>query len=308
MVSSLQGAIRYLILGSLTLYADLGLCQLQHVPEAFARLSAEPEVIILRNALWVPKARGHLQGIQVVSRKRTQKIFLSGSSRRRAYILQADLVQGRTDQLITLMKDPYRHAGGIQSDDTHLVVGIEDNIARTSSKVCVYDARKTDFDQAKPVLTIDRVGEKERYTAGATGMLPLSDTSHLLVVGNWDSRQWDFYLVDVHHATNTFLSSFDAPDHWGSYQSINLLSDKAHIYAIGLYGEQQKGRADLILVSTLPEFSLLMQHVDSKDFHCDGTEFSAAAGLQVDQKGALHIWSAQRTASRQIVLNKFSQE
>ena len=199
--------------------------QVKNVPEAFEALSSKPEIFLLNNNIEVPSDAGHFQGVQVIEKNGTEKLLISGSSLTTAYVLQADLATRKTDKLIPLMKEPYRHAGGIQVSEPYMVVGIEDNFTKTSSKVCLYSYRDANLDKAQPNLTIDREGEAKRQTAGATGLLAI-DNDYLMVVSNWDSRNWDFYCFDPEKSEEKILESFAAPDDWASYQSINLIKDE----------------------------------------------------------------------------------
>jgi len=285
----------------------LGYGQLvKNVPEAFEALSSEPEVILISNEIKVPSEGGHLQGVQVIEKNGTEKLLISGSSITKAYVLQVDLATRKADTLIPLMKEPYRHAGGIQVSEPYMAVGIEDNFTKTSSKVCVYNYRDGNLYKARPTLTMDRKGEPKQQTAGSTGLLAI-DSGYLMVVSNWDSRNWDFYRIDPEQNEKKLLASFAAPDDWASYQSINLIKDEEAMYAIGFYSEEHIGYADLILVSSLEAFEPIMDKVRTKTFNCTNeVDFGAAAGLQVDQEGNLHIWGTQRDPLKQMAVNKFS--
>ena len=301
--------IGFFLIINLGLYPVLGFSQhLKNVPEAFETLSSEPEIILVKNNINVPTDGGHLQGVQVIEKNGTEKLLISGSSHTQAYILQVDLASRKADKLIPLMKDPYRHAGGIQVSEDYLVVGIEDNLIKTSSKVCLYSYRDTNLYKAQPNITINRKGEAKRQTAGATGLLAI-DNNYLMVVGNWDSRIWDFYCIDPEKSEQKMLTSFAAPDDWASYQSINLIMDKEAIYAIGFYKKELVGYADLILISKLGTFIPIMEKVLTKSFNVKkGIDFGTAVGLQVDKEGHLHIWGTQRDALKHIAINKFSQQ
>jgi hypothetical protein len=275
-----------------------------NVRSAFKSLSAKPMAITIQNALDVPLEQGHLQGVQVVN----DKLLISGSSLNQAYLLQVDLASKKTEKLIPLMNAPFRHAGGLQASEEYLAVGIEDNIKKNVSKVCVYPLEGTALETAAPVLIIDRGGKPERNTAGATGILS-SRPGQLVVVGDWDSRNWDFYQCSPMggHAMQT--ASYTVPEDWPAYQSINLIADDEAIYAIGFYGNGQTGSADLILVSKPGNIDLIMEKVASKTFNSSkGVDFQTAAGLQVDEEGKIHVWATQRDALKQIVVNTFSQQ
>lgn len=279
---------------------------MESVPKAFALLGAKPAVFQLDNPIAVPTEKGHLQGVQLVQINGSDRLLISGSSKHTAYVLQANLQTSRTETLIPLMQDPFRHAGGIQVSYPYLVVGIEDNIQKTISKVVLYRLNRKPQDHLEPVITIEREGTAKRFTAGATGLIPMGD-KYLVVVGNWDSRNWDFYLVDPEQSTSESVGTFEAPSDWASYQSINLVKDHEAIYAIGLYGKGGIGRADLIQISQVEAFRPTMSRMMSKDFKCvDGVDFNTAAGIQVDQAGHLHIWATQRDARKQITVSRYS--
>ncbi|MDT7829323.1 hypothetical protein RQM65_11655 [Pricia sp. S334] len=300
--------IGFFLLTLLGVYPVLGYGQqVKNVLEAFEGLSSEPEIMVISNTIEVPSEEGHLQGVQLIENNGNEKLLISGSSLKQAYILQVDLATQKTDALISLMKEPYRHAGGIQVSEPYIVVGIEDNFTKTASKVCLYNYRDGNLSKARPTFSMDRKGEAKRQTAGSTGLLAI-DTGYLMVVSNWDSRNWDFYRIDPEKNKQTMLASFAAPDDWASYQSINLIRDGKAIYAIGFYNKERVGHADLILVSSPENFEPIMEKVSTKTFNCtNAVDFGAAAGLQVDKQGNLHIWGTQRDPLKRIAVNKFSQ-
>lgn len=276
--------------------------QVDDVPAAFNQLNTEPKAIIIENELDVPTFGGHLQGVQVVG----NELYISGSSSTIAYVLVADLTGQRTTKLIELMEKPYKHAGGIQLSAPYMAVGIEDNDAKTRSKVCLYNYEEANLYKANPNMIIVREGEVKRYTAGAVGLLKTDEERYLMVVGNWDSRHWDFYELDTEAAKHRNAYSFAAPGDWGSYQSINLLQDDKAIYAIATYKENRTHKADLILVSNTGEFKPIMRKLQTKIFNTtSGADFGSAAGLQVDANGQLHLWTTSRDADGEIVVNRF---
>ena len=295
-------------MANLLLHPVLGLGQqVEDVPQAFDSLSSEPEVILINNKIKVPHRQGHFQGVQPFNKNGTEKLLISGSSRSQAYVLQIDLTTLKSETLIPLMKDPYRHAGGIQVSEPFLIVGLEDNIIKTTSKVGLYNYQNNALANAQPSITINREGEAKRYTAGATGLLAM-EGGYLAVVANWDSRNWDFYHIDPEKGEQKLFYSFEAPQAWGSYQSINLIKDASAIYAIGFYKKDMMGTADLFRVSKLGSFEPIMEKISSKTFNCkNGVDFNSAVGLQIDQDGKLHIWATQADPAKEIAINKFSQ-
>lgn len=282
--------------------------KVKNVPKAFNTINENPITLHIGNTLNIPAENGHFQGVQVLKSHGRKKLLVSGSSQHRSYILQADMETRKTDTLITLMEDPFRHAGGIQVSNGHLAVGIEDNFTKTIAKACIYNYNNGNLFKVLPNVVIDRTGEDKRPTAGATGLLA-RDEGYLMVVANWDSRIWDFYAVDPDLGKYGLLKSFNAPDDWASYQSINLIMDDESVYAIGFYKELEIGRADLIYVSGVDYFNPQMQKIGTKAFNCtNGVDFIGAAGLEVDDGGKLHIWATQKNASERIAVNVFSQK
>lgn len=305
----LKSLFNLLFLTALGLTVKTGIAQqVENVPLAFASLNSEPISIFVRNKLEVPNTGGHLQGVQWVEQEGNEKLLISGSSLTQAYILRVDLNAQNTDKLITLMNKPFRHAGGFQVSEPYLAVGIEDNHTKTISKVCLYNYRNTNLVNAQPKMLIERTGEPKRQTAGSTGLLSFGG-SFLMVVSNWDSRNWDFYSVDPARNESKLLYQFTAPHEWPSYQSINLIQDKEMIYAVGLYQKGGLGFGDLIEVSKVANFEPIMKHIITKTFECtNAVDFGAAAGIQVDKKGKLHVWGTQRNALSQLVVNRFSEQ
>lgn len=290
------------------IFALTGLGQkVKNVPKAFKALSSEPEIFLIENEIAIPTEGGHLQGVQLIIIDGQDKLLISGSSRTEAYILQTDLLTQKTEELITLMSDPFRHAGGFQVSEPYLAVGIEDNYTKTVSKVSLYNYKKENFQEAEPNFVIERVGEPKAKTAGSVGILE-TNGKYLLVVGNWDSRNWDFYIFDPEKEDSQLLETFTAPDQWPSYQAINLIKDKKAIYAIGFYQKEDKGHADLIFVSKNKSIKPQMKLLLTKTFNVSNlVDFHTAAGLQVDNEGKLHIWATQRDALKQITVNRFSE-
>ncbi|AWV98306.1 hypothetical protein [Arcticibacterium luteifluviistationis] len=279
--------------------------QVKNVPDAFAHISVTPKVFVLSNDIDVPTKNGHFQGVQVINSSGREKLLISGSSSSLAFVLQADLSTQKTEKLIALMDEPFRHAGGIQVSGDYLAVGIEDNIIKTRSKVRLYNYHNDNLAKALPNLNIDREGEAEQQTSGAVALLPLN-SHYLMVVSNWDSRIWDFYAVNPEKQEQEILHSFTAPDNWAGYQSINLLRDENAIYAIGFYSKEHISYADLILISDRETYDPIMKKIASKAFNTtNGVDFGSAAGVQVDKEGNLHIWGTQNKASKGIAVNKF---
>lgn len=304
-----QSWIIFFIMLNLGLFPLVSIGQsVNNVVNAFEGLCTKPELITIKNDIDIPAENGHFQGVQLIRSNAKEKLIVSGSSMKEAYLLTIDLATKKTDTLIRLMADPYRHAGGIQISDPYLIVGIEDNILKTSSKVSLYHYQDNSLYKALPLITIERTGTPKQRTAGATGLLNMPD-HYLAIVANWDSRNWDFYQIDPEKRKQKFLTGFAVPEYWGSYQSVNLIRDGDAIYAIGFYSKKKLGHADLILVRNLASQKLIMKKIGTKTFNYKKkVNFNAAVGLQVDAQGKLHIWATQTNPGKKIQINKYTSQ
>ena len=310
------------------------ICQipLYDFPMAFKQLSSQAENLEFTNTIQFDGTGGHLQGIQL--HKENDQIFayISGSSTTKSYMVKVDLKSpAKVMAIDELMSEPYRHAGGFQIFDNYLAVGIEDNYKRTSSLIRVYNLSGTKKDWSKPLYTIHRAGDFERFTAGAVGMTQYNDEI-LLAVANWNSINIDFYscpsadfysgVGEFHQIgglTPTEVSTIDWSDSsWRSYQNINLFSDaKEGLYLVGFAREgKDQNLADVFLVTftdTLPsrdsnlvfKRSIQIQKTQTRIFDCGGrTDFRAGAGLSIID-GTLVLISSPDQIKSNTSLNTF---
>lgn len=231
--------------------------------DQFNQLPSHPMALPLKRDLAFDESGGHIQGIQLFLQDGEISAFLAGSSKDVAYVAQLSLgKEAQVETIDTLMLSPYRHAGGFQIYDQYLAVGIEDNNARTTSKVMIYDlgiGRNWD----KPIYTLERNGPYERSTAGAIGITRYRDEV-ILVVADWNARNLDFYscpFVSLEKKTGHFtqIGSLEtasleknlwSDSLWHSYQNINLLSDESGLYAIALGRDVEDNQvADLFSIT-----------------------------------------------------------
>jgi hypothetical protein len=303
----------------------LNICSAQYalpnVPSAFQTIKEKPEVIHLsKEKIDIPSG-GHLQGIQSYS---DSEFVITGSSGGIAYYLKAVVNNkartGSIKSLETIARAPYRHAGGCQVYDQMLAVGVEDNIAKDKSDIMLIPLRAEKVDTTEPILISSRPrsnqrsiahrsGTYKRSTAGATGFVRTKAGPYLVAVGDWDSRDIDFYQSGFNAQTLFYpLPSFYAPDSMKvcSYQSINLLPDTSgKVYLIGLGLDGTNNRADLYEVIFHTKDTEL-KLISSRNFKCkSGASFRYAAGIGAERDGTLRIYTSCRNAGAKTVMNIF---
>ena len=180
--------------------------------------------------------KGHQQGIQ---RNTGGDFIVSGSGLQSGYIYLADRSSLKITKVLTPVVRSFNHMGGIQVADDILAGGYErlESGAAGTSVVLFYDVRNAAAPAALDHLTIERTSAGQ--TAGAVGLCR-NGASWLLLVGNWDSDQLDFYRsndADLFAATTGFApvgtwrfsaNGFGAgsiDNRWGVYENINLFAD-----------------------------------------------------------------------------------
>lgn len=264
------------------------------VPKAFSEI--EPQPIVNTYSSKVAGAKGgHLQGIQTA----TNALIITASSSLHSYYI-AVIGNGNETKVgyrKIILEQPYRHAGGCQAAGNVWAVGVEDNATKNKAKVLLLS---TDTN-AKPVTIAERSGAYERSTAGATGLVRLKDGAYLVAVGDWDSKNVDFYQskpnnVAVFDSVATYKA--DTISTWGSYQSINLLQQAdGKLYLIGFCLDTKGSRADLFRLTL--EGSAKLQVVASKHFKTtNGVSFRYGVGLNVSSNKKLGIKACARTLKK----------
>ena len=277
--------------------------QLPDVPAAFNALSTKPQLLHLKKNHIKTPSGGHLQGIQCLLTD--SDFIITGSSDSYSYYLMASRTE--LTSIRKLSDDPFHHAGGFQVCDRRLAVGVEDNQDKDRSEIILIT-----FGDLMPLVmhrtVLYRSGEFKRSTAGAVGLARTASGQYLIAVGDWDSRNIDFY-ISRHGEGKTFdsLTTFHAPDDrpWPSYQSINLLTDTAgRIYLIGFALDGLRNRADLfevVLHSDRADLILL----NTRNFKCRGTSFRYGSGIYVNDTKQLCIYSCSRNVTEHISINIF---
>lgn len=247
-----------------------------NVPQAFAAVNDKPYTYTCASKQAGAKG-GHLQGVQMVHNAREEFIITASGGENAYYVY---LYQGKAVYTKQILEMPYRHAGGCQAAGNLLVVGVEDNMAKDKSKVLLLS---TDTN-TPPMVIAERKGKYERSTAGATALVQLKDGRYLVAVGDWDSRNVDFYMskttnAAVFDSVNTY--KVDTIGTWGSYQSVNLLQQAdGKLYMIGFCLDNKGCRADLFSINM--EGRVSMHAVASRYFKTTkGISFRYGAGLHI---------------------------
>lgn len=283
----------------------------QSIPEQFNAIDPVPKTISYSNSLPLNEEGGHLQGVQFHP-SGEDSFVLSGSSSTYAYYL---IVAGnQVTRVVELGQKPLKHAGGFQLADGYLAVGVEDNSEKDRSEVSIYQIDGTEI-QEKPTWVIHRKGKVMRATAGSVGLARDRDEL-LVVVGDWDARNLDFYRIDVKAPASSEIAPFATveakklsrenwiDDFWYSYQNINLIQDSdGRLYLVGL-GTDEKGQnvAHLFEVN-LQDSRCDLKKVSSKIFPSDpAVSFRAGAGIHRGKDGKLQIVSCGSHAGSEAMI------
>ena len=302
---------------------------LTDVTAAFNLIDSKPTVFHLKKNPFKIPAGGHLQGIQAVG---DSEIVITASSASFSYFITATLNmqtgKGKINDLQKIWNSPYRHAGGCQVNKDILIAGIEDNQQKDKSRIVMVsfsdtlDTRYAETGYYHISTIIERGGTVKRSTAGAVGFTKIKSGQYLVAVGDWDSRNIDFYLskpwsgqLTDFYLTKSWsgqlfdsLTTFTAVKNkkWPSYQSINLLCDtNGTIYLVGFALDGLNNRADLFEVSVKNEAAYL-RPVTTRNFKCKGgAGFRYGSGICVTPTGQLSIYSCGRNVSAHTPINIF---
>lgn len=258
---------------------------------------------------------GHIQGIQLYSKAEKDYLYITRSNSYAAYMLKAEL-KGKEATVLsfdTLMLAPYGHPGGFQIFENYLAVGIEDFKTRNTARVVVYDLKKGDKPWSTPLHVVKRDGEYERVTAGCVGLTRIG--KHILVVvGNWDSRDLDFYVCPFNKFKKgkdgfRFIQSIKMGQVskeewidpvWRSYQNINLFSEgNDQLYLVGFNGdatdlyELQITQKTLKSTQNSPQDTIQIKKLQSRTFTVSGNaSFGAGSGINRLPNGDIIMFAA----------------
>lgn len=287
----------------------------QNFLEKFEKLGTKPESIELVSNLKFSAKGGHLQGIQLIPFGIGEYALMTGSSNSYSYYAVVRL--GMANEIIAVNKildRPYKHAGGFQIAGNWLAIGIEDNASKKSSKVFVCQLGNLEEEALKPYVVIDREGEAKRQTAGCVAIME-KRAGLLVVVGDWDTKHLDFYLIDdklkaeLVYTIDTEKMSREGwtDDKWLAYQNINLVKDGDAYYLIGLGAANEQDVADVfeLSIKDWKEFSLMK--VASKNFGSqEKTKFRWGAGVNINDEGKLRIISCEDHLKSGTIINVYN--
>jgi len=283
-----------------------GQTELTNVPVAFNKIASTPHLFHFKsNSVKIPSG-GHLQGIQCLS---DSLIIITASSGSYSYYLTVQLNNGKVNNLQKITDGPFRHAGGCQLYGHKLFVGVEDNIAKNRSNILAISFNDS-LKETTAHIIAKRMGAVKRSTAGATGVTKTKSNQYLVAVGDWDSRNIDFYLSKTGSDTLfDSLTTYTVPNNqsWYSYQSLNLLTDTAgNIYLVGFALDGLNNRADLYKVNLNKTVADLI-FVNTRNFKCSGgAGFRYGAGLKVATGNSLIIYACSRTTKPRLTINVFN--
>jgi len=288
------------------------------VEQLFYALPATPQQRVFTNKIEFNNSGGHLQGVQPYFYKGQEYTYFSGSSSTYAYLAVADA--NEVKKLHKLMFKPFKHAGGFQISGNWLAVGIEDNDARTTSVVQIYNIADPLAELGAPVATIERAGERERATAGAVAIQELDETLWVLV-GDWSNRHVDFYKADISATTKQLVfhkqGEVDmincSKDGWKNdvarpYQNINLLKVSDHLYLVGLSrGEAgDVDIADVFAIDGLSGSKPVLTKILSREFKAvPETRFVWGAGVSMDEQKRLTLYSCAQNIRNNVVVSLY---
>ncbi|HKI88470.1 MAG TPA: hypothetical protein VKA38_05535 [Draconibacterium sp.] len=292
----------------------------QAVVSSFKKMIEEPVVITVTNIFAVNNNSGHIQGIQLFPFQNKKYAVLTGSSDSYSYYSIMEL--GDENKVISvnrLMDKPFKHAGGCQIFQNYLAVGIEDNDAKSKSKVCIFEMSNPENPPEKPVVVIERKGEPYRSTAGCVGITKYKD--HLLLaVGDWDIKHIDFYSCKFNRIKKDkfkLISSVEMAgiskegwidDSWSAYQNINLFTfNDNELYLVGLgQNSSSENVADLFRLSEDEPGKFNFKKIVTKKFDCKKeASFKAAAGVVVSNNNEFSIVSSGYHIENKTFLNYF---
>lgn len=286
----------------------------------FNEIRTTPDVLIYTNHLEVNNSNGHLQGIQSIKGNNGIKYFIvSGSSDTCSYSAVVKMGdENKVYSITNLMDKPFVHAGGFQIFKNYMAVGIEDNTLKNKSEVHIYDVSNPEKPLEEPIAIISRKGEILRSTAGCVGITNYKNLT-LLAVGDWDTKNIDFYTADLKNAEPPefkLIFTIDSDNisregwinnSWHSYQNINLFNIGDKLYLIGL-GQNTKSEniADLFELSEYSADNFSLKKVACKIFDCtDECSFKAGAGVYY-KNGELEIYACGYNIQQASTINVFN--
>jgi len=248
------------------------------------------QITINGNFTQLPKG-GHLQGIQLYQSGGQNYIFVSGSSNDVAYYFVAKGINDSLYHLAYIRKmlhKPFKHAGGFQIAGHYLVVGVEDDVAKDSSKVLVYDIANPGISDTVPLAVFLRGGIFKESTAGAVGAMLKGDTL-ITAIASWDAATIDvvhFYLDKTSQGITTqkHIAKWNMSNNvgWHAYQSINMYRfDESETLFIGTGSENGKQIVDVYTIKALAKnnWQWIKTSSPAVDFTTQSLRYAGGTGM-----------------------------
>ncbi|MCB0687574.1 MAG: hypothetical protein KDC53_13660 [Saprospiraceae bacterium] len=232
---------------------------------------------------------GHLQGIQQCLHGEKKYFILSGSNSTDSYLAFVDSDDRKVVGIATLFDAPLKHAGGFQAYENYLAVGVEDNEARDQSLVCFYDVSNLPNFSNVPVFVLRRSGTYERSTAGCVGLVRMG-VHWLAVVGDWNTRNLDFYMSESDDLSEGLSLKAQVPMSeqsrsewidtlWLPYQNINLIYRDSKVYLLGYAGKDGGNIADLFHLDVSDFSNIKVKKLETFALENTGGDFTWGTGV-----------------------------
>lgn len=283
-------------------------------------ISQSPIIIEYKNSFNIINEGGHLQGIQTFTGGKSEYFIFSGSSSEYSYY---SIVKIGTENMVIsvnkILEKPFKHAGGFQIYNHLMAIGVEDNDERNKSKVFIFDLKKPENPAREPLAIIDRMGTKNRATAGCVGIITIHDKV-LVVVGDWDTAHLDFYRIDEEKlydegATLELEYSMDTKkidksgwvdQEWLSYQNINFIIDPSGtLYLAGMTSNLAEENVVDVYEVISPDLTIFeLKKVYSRKIPGQNlTKFRWGAGISQNEDGSVIIYSCGEHIENESVLH-----
>lgn len=294
----------------------------KEVIDLLNEVDINPKAVIIKNSYPVNNEEGHIQGVQFFKYKKSDFFFFTGSSNNQSYYAIVDADQKKTLSINKLLDEPYRHPGGFQIAEKLLAVGVEDNIKTDKSKVLLFKILDPKKPELKLLKTIDRAGLPKRYTAGCVA-LTKRKKEILIAVGNWDTKNIDFYSISSKRLTDP-ASSFEMvcsidsekinrenwiEKTWYSYQNINFIKGvKKKLYLVGTAFDQSSEMeiVDIFEVTSSNRKDFELQKVGHRKFvKSNLTTLGWGGGIYLDKKKGIQIFSSGEQITDSLHLNLY---
>lgn len=284
------------------------------------KIKTTPVPIRFQNSLEINNDGGHLQGIQYLGHNKNDYYVLSGSSSTYSYYSIVKI--GKKKLVISknkILDKPFKHAGGFQIYKNLMAIGVEDNDAKNSSKVFIFQIDDPEKPPESPLAVIDRMGAAKRATAGCVGIITIREKI-LVVVGDWDTKHLDFYKIDRNKLGQVgeileleFTIDSEKMDksgwideNWLSYQNINFVKDTLdNLYLAGMTsGEKRENVLDLFEIKSEDLSTFKLKKIYSKKFNATKkTKFRWGSGIHASDDMEIKVLSCEENIQDKSIIH-----